>query len=211
MEIVIVRDKRFQKRKSHALWNCFYLLLVIIAIFMSSNVHADFVLGSNKAPVTIIEYGSLTCDYCVKFHREVLPLIKLRHIEKGSVRFIYRHFPTSAAATRGAVAAQCAGTNKYYAMLDTLFHTVGDWSRAKDVDAALVGYASFVGLDEKSFKACLGDPQQTQSVKKEQQLAVDKYDVRGTPTFLINKKIVRGIQDIEEIEVLIREAQSRAN
>ena len=96
-------------------------------------------------------------------------------------------------------------------MLDTLFHTVGDWSRAKDVDAALVGYASFVGLDEKSFKACLGDPQQTQSVKKEQQLAVDKYDVRGTPTFLINKKIVRGIQDIEEIEVLIREAQSRAN
>lgn len=90
--------------------------LIIISLMISfpvNGVTEDIVLGNDKAPVTIIEYGSLTCDYCIHFHREVLPAIQSRYINNDKVRFIYRDFPTGEAAIRGAVAARCAG-GKYY-------------------------------------------------------------------------------------------------
>ena len=208
--VVMIKNK-FRMRKPKWMKNFTHIASLTTALMLSVNAHADFVLGDNQAPITIIEYGSLTCDYCVKFHREVLPLIKLRHIKKGGVRFIFRNFPTSVEGTRGAVAARCAGPDQYYVMLDSLFKTVGDWSRANDVDAALVEHATSIGLNDETFLDCLNDPQQTLNIKNEQEKVVYEYDVRGTPTFLINKNVVRGIQDIHEIEKLIDEAQLGEN
>jgi len=197
-------------KESHTIWIRLPIVFIAIVFFFTFSAQADFTLGDPHAPVTIVEYGSLTCDYCVQFHKEVLPLIKSRHIEKGNVRFIYRDFPTSAVATRGAVAAQCAGPNQYYTMLNVLYATVGDWSQTKDVDAALVVHAISVGLNSDTFSACLNDPQQTLSVNSAKEQAVFKHDVTGTPTFLINGNIVRGTKNIDEMEVLIHEALERA-
>jgi protein-disulfide isomerase len=170
---------------------------------------AGFALGDSRAPVTLVEYASLTCDYCVRFHREVLPLIKSRHIDTGRVRFVYRDFPTSAAATRGAVAARCAGPHRYFTMLDALYSAVGRWSRARDVDAALVEHATSLGLDRAAFRACLDDPRHVRSIDEEQQRATKEHGVLGTPTFLVNGKVVRGMKDIGEIDMLIEQARLR--
>ena len=186
------------------------IIFCAIACLFTSSAYADYALGSPSAPVTIIEYGSLTCDYCVRFHRDVLPLIESRHIETGNVRFIYRDFPTSVTALQGAVAAQCSGSNQYYMMLNSLFRTVGDWALAKDVNLALIELASSLGLNKEAFKTCLEDPLQSQIIENERDQAIFEHDVTGTPTFLINDKLVRGIKNIDEIEILIQDALNHA-
>lgn len=185
------------------------LVVVLLAAFSFAGVaHAEFVLGSARAPVTLIEYGSLTCDYCVRFHREVVPLIRSRHISSGRVRFIYRDYPTSDEAMRGAVAARCAGATRYFEMLDALYSTVGRWSRAKNIDAALIQQAASLGLDVPLFRACLGDPRHVRSIENEQRRAAKEHGVLGTPTFLINGSVVPGIKNFDQMDTLIEEAIS---
>ena len=201
----------FEKRNTNVTYNYLRLALCIISFFLlSNNTHAEVAIGDTGAPVTIIEYASLSCDYCVKFHREVLPLIKSKYISKGNVRFIYRHYPTSKASLRGAVAAQCAGREHYYNLLNILFATVEDWSRSKNIDMALTEAAASIGLNNKSFSDCLYDPDQEEIVNSMREDATFNYDVTGTPTFLINEKLVRGIKDYDEMEILIQDALKNA-
>lgn len=187
-------------------WSQLPVAIIAMAFFFSVAAHAEPSLGDARAPVTIVEYGSLTCGYCVRFHREVFPLIKSRHIDTGRVRFVYRDFPTGAAATRGAIAARCAGLDQYYTMLNALFVAVGQWSRARDVDAALIQQATSLGMDDVAFRACLKDPRHMRKLRDDQRRATHQYTVLGTPTFLINGRIVTGIQTIDEMEVLMEEA-----
>ncbi|MDT0635958.1 DsbA family protein [Spectribacter hydrogenoxidans] len=168
----------------------------------ASAAHAETALGSADAPVTLVEYGSLTCDHCVRFHREVLPDIKSRYIDTGRLRFVYRNFPTSAAALRGAVAARCAG-DQYYQMLDALYASVRDWARQDDVDSALVQQAAAIGLNQKSFGACLDAPRHKRAITREQRRASREHGVLGTPTFLINGEVVPGKKNIDEMQDLI--------
>ena len=178
-------------------------------LFIPTLAHSDIELGDTDAPVTIIEYGSITCGKCVRFHREVLPSLKEHYIERGKVRFIYRNFPTSPEALRGAVAVRCAGPDLGTKMLDTLYNSVGEWSQAEDIDTALTDIASEQGLDPASFKSCLSDPIQTQSINDEKEEAILEYDVIGTPTFIINGKVISGLQLFFELELLIEEAMPK--
>lgn len=189
----------------HALWMHLLIFGIVGALPLVAAAKDELALGSEFAPVTLIEYGSLTCDYCIHFHREVLPHISSKYIETGRVRFIFRDFPTSENAHRGAVAARCTG-DRYYKMLDILFTEVGRWSQSRDVDAALTHHATAIGLKKKPFLNCLNDTRQHVAVTKEQQEAKTKLNVIGTPTFLINGKLVRGKKTIEEMEILLKEA-----
>ena len=158
----------------------FLTAIATTAFFVSVAANAEVALGDSHAPVTIVEYGSLTCSYCVRFHREVLPLIHSRHIKTGKVRFIYRDFPTSTAATRGAIAARCAGPERYYMMLDALYAAVGTWSKARDIEAALIRHAALLGVDAVMFRACLEDPKHVANIRVQLRRAQLEYDVVGT-------------------------------
>ena len=147
----------------------------------------------------------------MRFHRKVLPLIKTNFIETGKVRFIYRDYPTSTAALRGAVAAHCAGTERYYTMLDALYYSVGDWSLAEDIDNALVEIATSLNIKRGTFIECLNNPQQTQNVNNERDEGVLQYDVSGTPSFVINGNLVRGLQTFEEMKLLIEQALTQSD
>lgn len=193
--------------KAHGLWIRFLPFIVAGLSSFSMAASNETALGRAQAPVTIIEYGSLTCDYCINFHKAVLPHIQSRYIDAGKVRFIYRDFPTSEAAIRGAVAARCAG-DKYYKMLNVLFADVGRWATADDVDAALAQQAASLDIDEKHFNACFNDPLQSQAIAEQQEQVNTELDVLGTPTFLINGKIARGKKTIVEMEALIKAALS---
>ena len=184
------------------------IFITLATLFCSTLVLSDIEMGNSKAPVTLIEYGSITCGKCVRFHRNVLPLIKSHYIEAGIVRFIYRDFPTSTEATRGAIAAHCAGPDQYYMMLDALYDSVGVWSKATDVDIALTDVAISKGLNRDSFVSCLNDPEQLNGVEKDKEEAILEFDVYGTPTFIINGKIIRGLKTFSEMEVLLENANT---
>jgi hypothetical protein len=81
----------------------------------AETVVQEHVLGDPEAPVTIIEYSSLTCPHCAAFHTDTLPAIKERYIDTGQAKIIYRDFPLEQNALYAAVIAHCAGPDRYFA------------------------------------------------------------------------------------------------
>ena len=165
-------------------------------------------LGSKQAPVTVIEYGSLTCDNCLSFHKKVYPQFKKHYIDTGTVRFIFRHFPTGGAAVYGARAANCAD-DKYYEMLDKLFSTVGEWFRAENRSAIFVKYATSLGLSSEVYTACISNEKHLDDILSQQKAAKKDLDIIGTPTFFINGTIVRGKRSFVEMKALITDALNK--
>ena len=192
--------------------NNIWMRLIIFAatnnLMISFASSEEIALGSVQAPITLIEYGSLTCSNCIKFHEYVLPRVKKNYIDTGTVRFIYRHFPTSEAAIQGAVAAQCAG-EKYYEMLDELYSSVVGWYKAENMDSIFVRKATSLGLNSEVFRSCISDGESLDDVVSQQQSARKDFNVTVTPTFVINGKIVHGKKSFSEMKNLINEAHSK--
>ena len=113
--------------------------------------HGDVVLGSDKAPVTIIEYASMTCPHCAHFSETTFPELKKRYIDTGKVRFIFREFPLDPLAAAGFMLARCAGKDKYMPMVETLFAKQDDWV-VKDPIEPLKAIAKQFGFTDESFK-----------------------------------------------------------
>src|SRR5918999_2822427 len=81
----------------------------------------DIVQGSADAKVTIIEYASLTCSHCATFHNTTYPELKKRYIDTGKVRYILREFPLDPLAAGAFMLARCAGKDRYFPLVETLF------------------------------------------------------------------------------------------
>src|SRR5262249_3376382 len=64
-----------------------------IADIMASSPLPEMSWGSPTAPVTIVQYMSLTCPHCRNFHLTTYPELKRRFIDSGKVRYILREFP----------------------------------------------------------------------------------------------------------------------
>jgi len=187
------------------------VIIITASILMVSVASSEEIsLGNPQAPITLIEYGSLTCDNCLSFHKYVFPQFKKRYIDAGIVRFIFRHFPTSGSAVYGARAAQCAG-DKYYEMLDVLFSSVAEWYQAENRDAIFVKHATSLGVNSETFLTCISDKKHLDDIISQQHAARKDYDVIGTPTFFINGKIVRGKKSFVEMKALISEALNKGN
>ncbi|MFA6888018.1 MAG: thioredoxin domain-containing protein, partial [Candidatus Woesearchaeota archaeon] len=87
---------------------------------------ADYVEGSEDAPVTIIEYSDFQCPYCKRFYEQSLSSIETNYVETGKVKIIFRHFPLSfhQNALTAAEAVECAGEqDKFWEMHDKLFES----------------------------------------------------------------------------------------
>ena len=183
------------------------VLVIVAGSYMaaSSASSEEIALGNPEAPVTLIEYGSLTCGGCIKFHKHVLPRIKKNYIDPGKVRFIFRHFPTSEVASEGAIAAQCSA-DKYYEMLDKLYFSVASWANSEDKKSKFTQYAVSLGLNSDQFKSCLVDGNQFEYVSNQKRDANRDHGVVGTPTFIVNGEIVRGIRSFVEMKALINKA-----
>ena len=126
---------------------------------MKPDALPDMALGNAKAPVTIIEYASMTCPHCAHFEETAFPEIKKRYIDTGKVRYIFREFPLDSLAAAAFVLAHCAGkgdAGKYFAMVDTLFRQQRTWAVEKPVPP-LMAIAKQAGLHEKDFNDCLSN------------------------------------------------------
>ena len=161
------------------------------------------ILGDPDAPVTIIEYASLTCPHCAQFHNEVLPELKERYIAPGKVRLIYRDFPLDQVALAAAALAHCAGPGRYFSMLDVMFETQSNWARENDPIAALKRLGKLGGLTEERMQACLDDEQLTDGILQTRLKGQNQYEIGSTPTFVIDGKAYSGSRDVEDFSELL--------
>jgi len=152
----------------------------------------DHVLGKADAPVTIVEYASMTCPHCARFHNDVMPRVKSELVEKGLARVVFRPFPLDQLALKATLLAQCAPGDGYFSMLAILFRSQQTWEHADDPVAALKQIGRTAGMSEDAIDKCLDDKAFTDQVVKGMQEAQDKFKVNATPTFIINGKTYPG-------------------
>jgi protein-disulfide isomerase len=159
----------------------------------------DEVLGDDKAPVTIIEYASMTCPHCAHFALTTFPQLKEKYIDTGKVKYILREFPFDPVAAGAFMLARCAGgKDKYYAMVDLLFRTQATWAVDHPLQPMLATVKQ-AGFTEDSFKACLANQKVLDGIESMRQRAVDKFKVQSTPTFFINGTAYPGALSIEDM------------
>jgi protein-disulfide isomerase len=158
----------------------------------------DVVLGSDKAPVTIIEYASMTCPHCAHFSETTYPELKKRYIDTGKVRFIFREFPLDALAAAGFMLARCAGKDKFLPIIETLFAKQADWVVQKPIEP-LKAIAKQFGFTEESFNQCLANQKVLDDIQAVRDRAAEKLLVNSTPTFFINGKRLTGDVSIEAL------------
>ena len=163
----------------------------------------DFVIGEATAPVTIIEYASLTCSHCAQFHNQVLPALKKGLIASGKVQFVFRDFPLDQLAMAGSVLARCAGRDRYFAFLDVLFRDQSSWARSQDPFRALSQIARLGGIGKDKFQSCLGDKKLQEDILKKRLDGNQKYQVNSTPTLFINGKKFSGGLTLGQIKAVV--------
>jgi protein-disulfide isomerase len=159
------------------------------------------VLGPANAPVTIIEYASMTCSHCAHFAKTTYPELKKRYIDTGKVRYMLREFPLDPLAAAGFMLARCAAkddANKYYALIDTLFHQQDTWVVQKPIPP-LQAIGRQAGLSEKDFNACLSNQSMLDKIESVRKNATDKLGVNSTPTFFVNGEKMTGDISIDDL------------
>jgi protein-disulfide isomerase len=153
----------------------------------------DRVLGKEDAPVTVVEYASMTCPHCAHFHETTYPELKKRYIDTGKVRFIFREFPLDPLAAGASMLARCADKEKFYPLIETLFQQQTKWAVEKPIPQ-LMAIAKQAGMSEQTFNACLSDQKMLDAMQAEQKRATEKFGVNSTPTLFVNgKKHVGGV------------------
>jgi len=189
------------------------LLISFLFIFYSSVAQAKIVdtiealeeksLGTKDAPIKVIEFASLTCGHCAKFHNEVFPSIKKEFIDSGKVFFTYNDFPLDKYALKASVIARCSGEKRYFNFLKVLYNKQKDWTRTQDPFKSLLKIAKLGGLKNDEIKVCVGNKSIEDGILKKRLSASKKFDIMATPTLYINGKKYKGDLTFDAIKLKI--------
>lgn len=164
---------------------------------------SDYIRGNKDALISVIEYSDLECPFCKRVHPTLQQLV---NEYGGKVNWVYRHFPLGfhTNARPAAIASECVnelgGIDDFWAFVDTIFETQGEWDYEK--------YVTDLGLGVSAFNDCVKSGKHGERV--DDQLAEGSAaGVRGTPgNFVYNNKTgdaeaVSGAQPIENFKAVI--------
>lgn len=164
----------------------------------------DHVLGSPDAPNVLIDYASFTCPHCATFNNAVMPALKRDWIDTGKLKLIHRHYPSDALATRASLLAECAGPDKFFAAVDTLFRTQVQWLTASDPAAELMTVLVGQGVSEAEAQACIANDRLLDKVIADVQSG-QALGVNSTPTVFINEQGYGNPGGIDAIAAILRQ------
>lgn len=161
------------------------------------------VLGNLDAPVTIVEYSSLTCPHCAAFHRETLPQLKKEYIDTGKVKLEIRDFPLDNGAALAALMARCAPEERYFALMDLLFAQQSKWAREQGMLQELAKLGGFAGMSNEQLETCFANEELYKAIVDQRKIWTTVDEIRSTPTFYVNGKQVVGAQPFDAFKELI--------
>lgn len=166
---------------------------------------AENVMGSADAPITIIEYSSMTCPHCAVFHKDTLPGLKEKYIKTGKVKYILREFPLDQLATAAFMLGRCLPKkDAYFDFIDILYAKQSEWAYGEDRVGSLKKLAQQAGFTDESFKACLDDKALFAQVLAVKNAGSAEFRIRSTPTFFVNGSRVEGSQPLEDFEKMFK-------
>ncbi|MEL6952586.1 MAG: DsbA family protein [Pseudomonadota bacterium] len=144
--------------------------------------------GSDDAPVELIEYASLTCGFCARFHVEVYPQLKENYIDTGLVRYVVREVYLDRFGLWASMVARCAGPVRFFGVTDILYETQREWATGDPATVAenLRRIGRTVGMSDDELQTCLTDGAFAQALVDRYEGFAEVHDIPGTPTFYIN-------------------------
>jgi len=157
----------------------------------------DRTLGDPNAPITMLEYAAPSCPHCAHFDMEIFPILRKNYIDKGKVFYIFRTFPINASDGAAEAIARCLPADKYFQFIDLLFRNQAKWDPEygiTDVRGALVQMARIAGLGVEKVDACISDKDEQDRINAVAQDGEAKYNIPGTPTFVINGEVVQATE-----------------
>jgi protein-disulfide isomerase len=159
-------------------------------------------LGPASAPVTVVEYASMSCPHCAHFDTATFDDFKLKYVDTGKVRYVFREFPLNAPAFAVAMVARCAPADKYFDVVHTFFRTQNEWLTGADVKAGILDVAKQFGFTEQSLDACLNNEALFKAINAVRDRG-SSFGVNATPTFFINGKKYEGALSMDDLDKAI--------
>jgi protein-disulfide isomerase len=165
----------------------------------------DMALGPADAPVTIVEFSSLTCPHCAAFEQNVFPMLRSQYIDTGKVRFVSREFPLDVRAVSGSMLARCVANGdapKYFEVVDMLFKR--QEGLVENTLETMNDIGKQFGMDDEAVANCVKDQPLLDKIAADQKIAFEQLKVDATPYFFVNGERLRGSMSFEELEEKIK-------
>ena len=188
------------------------------ALLSATNPLGEIVDGVPDAPVTVVEYSSLTCDYSADWRTKSYPKIADKFVRTGKVRWVFREYADDSVSKAAFHIALCIDKTSPQRLIDGMFarqrdfvpHDLGGVKRdRKSPREALYSIARSLGMDPKRFGDCIADPDIAQGLKTVLDEAVTKFKVNATPVFFVNGRALSGDPSPEDIEAAISAALAK--
>jgi protein-disulfide isomerase len=180
------------------------------AELMTPGPLGERVLGKPGAPVTVIEYVSLTCPHCANFQKHLFARMKKEFIDTGKVRYIVREFPIGHTAGHAAIVNRCAPEDKYFFLLNQFLTRQGEWVSQEVRPDAIYAVAKSSGMSRETFDKCLTNQVIIDGLTEVKQRG-RQFNVIGTPTFFINGRKAQGEVTYDEIKAMIEQAPASSS
>tara|TARA_Y100001970_G_scaffold283507_1_gene398778 strand:- start:3567 stop:4184 length:618 start_codon:yes stop_codon:yes gene_type:complete len=165
----------------------------------------DFTIGNKDAPVTIIEYASMSCSHCANFHTNTLPDLKSEYIDTGKVQMVFRDFPFNYPALLGSMMLRCIPEDVKYDYMNALYQLQTTWvSRDPKISKKeLYKIMQSGGMTKKEFDSCYGNIDNENLILKGVMAAQKEFNIKSTPSFVINGDLIEGDKSIKEFRQII--------
>lgn len=176
----------------------------------------DMSLGNPNAKVTVIEYASASCSHCARWNNDVFPAFKSKYIDTNKVNYVYREFltPPVQVAAASFLLARCAGKDKYFQVIDSVYRSQEEMFTTGDFRGVLLRVGQSAGLDEAQFNACVSDEKNLKALNERVEKYARDAKITGTPTFVVNGKKVNGEDggeaSLAQLDAAIAEAEAKA-
>tara|TARA_B100001540_G_C15561615_1_gene530725 strand:+ start:114 stop:725 length:612 start_codon:yes stop_codon:yes gene_type:complete len=165
----------------------------------------DFVIGDKNAPVTIIEYSSLSCSHCASFHNDTLETLKKEYVDTGKVRFVFRDFPFNYPALLGSMVLKCIPNDVRYDYMNALFQLQKSWVNKENAKTTQELYKIMQsgGMTKSEFDECISNTDLENEILQGLIAAQNEFKIKSTPSFIINGKLIEGNKSIKDFRQII--------
>ena len=165
----------------------------------------DFVVGDKNAPVTIIEYASLSCSHCADFHNNTLNDLIKEYVETGKARIVFRDFPFNYPALLGSMVLRCIPEDVRYDYMNALFQLQPKWVVRENAKSTQELYKIMQsgGMTKEEFETCTNNVELENTILQALIAAQNEFNIQSTPSFLINGNLVEGNKSIKEFRQII--------
>ena len=185
-----------------------FFLFVLTPIYGESALditEKDFVIGNEDAKITIIEYASLSCSHCADFHVNTLETLKKEYIDTGKVKMVFRDYPFNYPALLGSMVLRCIPENYRYDYMNALFKLQTDWVNKKNKKTIQELYKIMQsgGMTKDEYDACIYNTELENEILKGVMEAQNQFNIKSTPSFISNGKLIEGNKSIKEFRQII--------